>query len=246
MSLGSIAQALAVVGTAAGKGGASIPIVYPATEISSDVTLNRSYKGFELKDISTLWTELTSVGPDIDFLPGWTDSTQTVLQYTMRIGTIAQPKLQSAGALAFNYSQPASSVKSMSFIEDASLQATTEWAAGSGTDVGTTMSMATNTALTLAGWPMLEAQTDYRTITTQSILDTHTVADLATHAGSTFQFGLIVDATQPPSFGSYLLGDVAVVTVRNNIWIPDNDFTMRIVKMSGNSSTSITLDMQAA
>ncbi len=252
MSLGSIAVSLvrdvALDGT---KAGSSLPIVFPSIETDTDPTHVRNYNGYAVSTIDTLLSDLTNVinGPDIDFLPSWTDGSKQFLQYTMRVGTNEQPKIMTATQLTFDASAKKSSVKLLTSLEDASLMTTTDWALGSGDGTGVLMSVAQSSLATSNGWPLLEHETDYKTVDTQTTLDTHTAGDLAAFSAPTVQFGLTVDATKPPVFGSYTLGDNAFVRVANHVWIPDSPvagYAMRIVKMSGDSSTTITMDVQNA
>lgn len=246
MSLGGIAQALAVVGMS--HPGGTLPIVLPVSEVDTDPTHVRNYAGFELKNISDIWGLLTGVnnGPDVDFLPSWTDTTQQYIQWTMRTGTMAQPKLYAAAQVVFDASSPASSVSELTYAEDGSQLTTTEWAAGAGTDVGIVLSQASNTNLTGIGFPLLEEQIDYKTVSDQATLDTYTAGDLALHSVPVVQWTITVNALMPPVMSSYNIGDLARVRVANHIWIPDGDYPMRIVGMSGDSSTKLKLKVQGA
>lgn len=252
MTLGSIAVSLVQnVALAGAKAGSSLPIVFPTIIPDSDATHTRTYNGYSLTNIDRCLTELTNVinGPDIDFTPSWTSAARTQLQYTMRVGTTAQPKLMQAAPISFDASQPKSAVKLFTAVDDARSMATTEWALGAGQGIGTLVSVAQSTSLTSQGWPLLEQQTDYKTILDQITLDAHTAGDLATFTAPITQFGLTVDITQPPTFGSYLPGDNVFVAVRNHVWIPDSPpagYPMRLVKLSGNSSTSAVMDVQYA
>lgn len=244
MSLGSIARALAVVGTS--HPGGSLPIVLPGTETDADATHVRTYPGFELKNIADVWGLLTGVnnGPDIDFVPSWTDSTQAFIQWTMRVGTIAQPKLSAPNQVVFDASQPASSVSALTYAEDGSQLTTTQWAAGAGTDTGILMSQTTSATLTGNGFPLLEEQIDYKTVSDQATLDTYTKGDLALHSIPVVQWTMAVNALAPPVMTSYSIGDPARVRVAGHVWIPDGDYPMRIVGMSGDSSTKLVLKVQ--
>ena len=249
MSLASIARALAVVGMS--HPGGTLPIVLPATEVDADPTHVRNYNGFELKSIADIWSLLTGVnnGPDIDFLPSWTDASQTFIQWTMRTGTVAQPKLSAPQQVSFDASQPGSSVADLSYVSDSSQLATTQWAAGAGTDVGILMSQTSSSTLIGNGFPLLEDETDYKTVSDQATLDTYTAGDLALHGTPIKQWALSVDALQPPVMSSYNVGDVALVRIANHLWLPDSPaagLPLRIVGMSGDSSTKLMLKVQAA
>ena len=246
LSLGGIARALAVVGMS--HPGGSLPIVLPPTEASTDPTHVRNYAGYELKSISDIWGLLTGVnnGPDIDFAPSWTDASQTAIQWTMRTGTIPQPKLYAAAQVVFDASSPQSSVSELTYTEDGSQLTTTEWAEGGGTDVGIVMSQITSATLVANGFPLLEEEIDYRTVIDQATLDSHATGDLALHSVPVVQLGLSVNAMLPPVMSSYNIGDLARVRVVGHVWIPDGDYPMRIVGMSGDSSTKLKLKVQGA
>ena len=246
VSLATIARGLVQVATALAKPGSALPVVLPATETDTDTTHQRTYNGFDLSSVSDLISNLSGVisGPDVDFQPAWTDGTRTAFQWVMRAGTKAQPQLSSTIPVAFDATQPGSSVQSIDVTEDYSQLATTQWAKGSGSGTSELMSMAQSTALTAAGYPALERETDYTTVTTQSELDAHTAGDLATYSTPTVQWQLKVDGSATPALGSYLLGDTAKVNVRRHAWIPDGDYAMRILSQSGDGSNFQTLAMQ--
>lgn len=246
VSLASIAAGLVHVATALSKPGATLPIVLPPSQPDSDPTHQRTYNGFDLSSISDLISNLTGVigGPDIDFMPAWTDGTRSAFHWVMRTGTPAQPQLSSMLPVSFDATQPGSSVQSIDVTEDYSQLATTQWAKGSGDDTSTLMSMAQSSALTALGYPALERETDYTTVTTQAELDAHTAGDLATYSTPTVQWSVKVDGSATPALGSYLLGDTAKVNVRRHAWVPDGDYAMRILSISGDATNFQTLAMQ--
>ncbi|MET3635671.1 hypothetical protein [Curtobacterium oceanosedimentum] len=244
-SLGSIAVQAVQVATA--KPGGALPIVYPTLEADTNATHQRSYKGYELKDVDSVLTDLTGVinGPDIDFMPQWVDATRQQLQWVMRVGTDEQPQLYSPNAVRFNYGVPRSSVVDLSSTDDASQMVTDMWALGSGSDVSTGMSLQhSSPSLTALGWPLLEGEEDDKSITLQPNLDAFAQGQLATFATPTEQWGLKVNGALPPQLGTYLLGDIAIVRVRNHLWIPDGAYTMRMVAFSGDNTTTVTVAVQ--
>lgn len=246
MSLGGIAGALLQVGM--NHPGGSLPIIAPPSEADSDPTHTRTYFGYESKNISDLWDELTGVanGPDIDFVPSWTDSTQSYMQVTMRTGTVAQPKLGSTNQVVFDAAQPESSVSELDYTEDASQLTTTEWSAGSGTDVGILMSRIESDYLVGNNFPLLEEEVDYKTVSDQATLDSSATGDLNVYGMPIIEWSLKVDATKPPALTSYNVGDPCRVRIVNHVWLPDGDYNMRIVGIAGDSSTMVTLQVQGA
>ncbi|MBW4033037.1 MAG: hypothetical protein HIU88_10275 [Acidobacteria bacterium] len=246
VSLATIGRGLIQVATDMAKPGAALPIVLPPTESDTDTTHQRTYNGFDLSSVSDLIANLTGVigGPDIDFMPQWTDGNRSAFQWVMRAGTKAQPQLSSMLPVAFDATQPGSSVQTIDVTEDYSHLATTMWAKGSGSGTSEIVSMAQSTTLTSQGYPALERETDYTTVTTQAELDAHTAGDLATFSTPTVQWALKVDGSATPALGSYFLGDTAKVNVRRHEWVPDGDYAMRILSIKGDGSNSQTLAMQ--
>ena len=77
-------------------------------------------------------------------------------------------------------------------------------------------------------------------------MDTYATGDLTLHSAPVVQWTLTVDALQPPVMSSYSVGDLARVRIANHIWIPDGDYPMRILGVSGDSSTKLKLKVQGA
>lgn len=248
MTLGSIAAQIVGFVTSNSKPGAGLPITLPSTIPDTDPTHVKTYQGFNLKTAGSALTDLTNLinGPDIDFLPTWADATRSAINYQMRVGTTTQPQLYAPSKITFDASQPKSSVKKITYVDDSSQLATTQYGNGAGSDVDTLMSAATNPNLVNLGWPALEQQTDYKTETVQAKLDAAVQGDLAVAQKPTEQWGLIVDGTLAPVLGSYNLGDIAKVRVANHVWIPDGDYTQRVIAIQGDATTSVTLSVQGA
>jgi hypothetical protein len=247
LSLGTIASRLVGVAMSGSKPGSTLPITLPADVTDGDATHTRTYFGYELKSIGdTLLSELTGVqnGPDIDFQPVWVDSSRSAISWNMLVGTPIQPQIFSKAQVVFDASSPASSVQQVTYTEDASVMSTTQWSNGSGQDISTLMSQATSTQYTSNGWPLLEVEQDYKSVIDQATLDTHSLGDLNAHLSSTVQWTLTVDGTRAPVLGSYALGDIARVRVKDHYWIPNGEYLMRIVSIDGDSSMSVRLGVQ--
>ena len=251
MSLGSIAAELVRVATSSTKPGAELPIVLPNVEIDTDAGHTRTYAGFDLKSVSDLLNDITGVqdGPDIDFRPEWVDSNRSAIRWRMLVGSNEQPLLISQNQLAFDYAAPRSGVRQVDSTEDASQMATAQWAKGAGSDTSTLMSLAVDTTYTDLGFPLLENETDYTTVSDQGTLDTHAAGDQAAFAQPTEQYDVTVDALDDPPLGSYGLGDVATIRVQDHFWLPDSPpagYPVRILGYSGNGTTTVKLAVQDA
>lgn len=249
-SLGQIATQIVTLATSGGKSGASLPVVIPMlTETDTDSTHVRTYNGYEMKDTGTELDNLTKSlnGPDIHFLPQWTDSTRSHIQWVMRVGTLAQPVLTSSAAVMFDASAPKSSVQKLSELEDGSNLLTTDWAKGAGNAKQTLMSKKDNPGLISQGWPLIEGQTDYTTVSDQGTLDAHAQADLNVRQTAPKQWPFEVNAGLAPVLGSYLLGDTAYIRVKDHVWIPDTPARgqqVRIISVAGDNTPTVKLGVQ--
>lgn len=248
-SLGQIATQLVTLATTV-KPGSALPVVIPTlTETDTDSTHVRTYNGAELKDTGVELDNLTKSlnGPDIHFKPQWVDSTRSQVQWVMRVGSLAQPVLSSLQAVMFDASAPAASVQKMTELEDGSNLVTTQWAKGAGNTTSTVMSKKTSTTLTGQGWPLIEGQVDYRTVTDQATLDAHTQADQTARQTAPKQWPFEVNAGLSPVLGSYLLGDNAYIRVKDHVWIPDSPpqgYPVRIISIAGDNTPTVKLGVQ--
>jgi hypothetical protein len=244
LSLATIAKRLVQFSLA--RPGGTLPVVLPADESDGDGTRVRNYAGSDLNSIGQLITNLTGVigGPDIDFRPQWVDAARTRIQWLMITGTAMAPKITSSSQLAFESGAPEGNVRALTVAEDASGLTTDQWAKGSGSGPSTMISRTASRALPDLGWPLLEGEADHTDVTTPGTLDAYTAGDLAANSTTVSQWGLTVDAMSDPKLGSYALGDLPTVHVTGHFWIPDGTYPMRIVQISGDSSTAVKLDVQ--
>lgn len=249
MSLGSIGISVVKFVTDVSKPGCSLPIVYPSIETDTDPTHVKTYNGFNLKTAGSALLDLAGLinGPEHDFVPMWSDGNRSAINWLMKIGTDEAPLLTTSTPVSFDATQPGSAVKKLTYLEDASQVATRQWGNGSGTDVDTLMATANNDTLINAGWPALEQQKDYKSETSATALAAEVAGDLALAQSPTVQFGLEVDGSQPPQAGTYSLGQLVSVNVRNHIWVPNSPqggYNMRVVGIGGDSSTTVKLTVQ--
>jgi hypothetical protein len=218
----------------------TLPITFEAN--SSGDAHQLTWYGFDLQNIDTLLGNLNGYvdGPDFDFQPVWNDSSRSGCHYVMRTGT---PYLVTSNVLSLDGSQPQSPVTRIQLSDDASKLSTTQWAKGSGSDVNTLMSKFVDTSLTAQGWPLIEQETDYTTVTDQSVLDAHTQGDQAAYASPTQSFVVTIQAGTYPQLGTYDVGDLAFLTIRDHVWVPDGDYTLRIIQTASSSDSQAAVDL---
>lgn len=242
-SLPHIMQQLVQLTISSGLAGASLPIEFEANSWGDGY--QPAWYGFDLPNIDDVLTDLMGYdqGPDLDFQPVWDDAGRSSFHWVMRTGS---PYLVGSNILSLDGSVPLSPVATIQSTEDASKMSTVQHAKGSGSDVDTLLSHLVSRTYTQQGWPLVEQETDYTTVTDQPTLDQHVAGDQAAHAAPTEQRTVTVAADQAPPLGSYDLGDLVVLTIKDHVWIPDEDSTQRIIQyaQSSDSANAIDLTMQ--
>lgn len=242
-SLGTIAKQLVQLAHTHTAG--SLPIVLPGDEAGSNV---RTYQGYEMNVTGQALRDLTGVigGPEIQFVPRRRADDSRYIEWVMRVGTTEVPTLQQAGA---DWSWDASAVKSsvggITVQRDGTGMATRWWMQGGGTDKSTMFSEATSATLTNAGFPLLE-QTDstHSTVTVQATLDGYAAGALLESQGPTETWTLKVQRDEVPLAGTYRPGDWVSVTIGDKEpYLPTGIYRTRITQISGDDSTSVTVQL---
>ncbi len=204
VSLGTIAKRL--VATAIAHTGESLPVVLPA-DVAGIST--RTYPGYELAWVGDRLQELTQVdgGPDVSFEPRLTSDGLSV-QWVMRTGTDTDPLLHQTGQdWIWDRGAAKGGVTSLSVSIDATGMAQRAWAIGSGTEVDLLVGEADFPDPLDAGYPLLEADASYTSVTDQGTLDAHALSLILYAQRPWATWALAVRADAAPTLGTYRPGD---------------------------------------
>jgi hypothetical protein len=203
---------------------------------TSGTTRDRTYEGYDLIDTGQALKNLSQVqgGPDLmfDVLPTLPASGRPVR--ILRIGT---PTLgQSGSPHVFEYG---ANVLDYDWPSDGTRMATRAYAVGSGSERGALIAVAEDTDRYGDGWPMLEADAAYSTVSESDTLQGHADADQAAARLPVVIPTLLVrgDGTDRhgrkvgPSIGDYAPGDDARVVIDDADFFGGQpiDTTMRLV-----------------
>lgn len=203
----------------------------------SGVLRDRTWHGYELADVGGALKQLSEVegGPDIMFDVGANLDDNGRPIRLMRIGT---PLLGQQGSpFVFEYG---ASILSYRFPSDGTRMATRAYALGEGSERGAIIAVAEDTGTVDNGWPLLEVDANYSTVTEAATLQAHATADR--HAARlpvvlpTFKvagsgrdrFGQQVW----PSIGEYAPGDSARVVIQDQFFRDGLDVELRIVEIA--------------
>lgn len=205
--------------------------------VDSGVLRDRTWHGYELADVGQALKQLSEVegGPDILFgVAANLDSNGRPIRQ-MRIGNphlgqLASPFVFEKGAAIQSYRWPS----------DGTRMVNRAYALGEGSERGAIIAAVENTDSTANGWPLLEADANYSTVTDPATLQAHAVADryagrlpvvlptLTVSGDGTDRFGRRVHA----STGEYSPGDDARVIIRDRFFSEGIDVRMRLIDIS--------------
>lgn len=202
---------------------------------TSGVARDRTWHGYELADVGQALKQLSEVdgGPDIAFgVAANLDSNGRPIRQ-MRIGN---PLLGQQGSpFVFEYG---ANVTSYRWPSDGTRMATRTYALGEGSERGAIIAVSEDSASHDNGWPLLEADANYSTVTEAATLQAHAVADryaarlpvvlptLKVAGDGRDRFGRRVW----PSIGEFQPGDTARVVIRDRFFSQGLDVSMRIVE----------------
>ncbi len=227
-----------LVAIAQSHSGGDIGIV--ADTVNSDVLRDRTWHGYELADVGQALKQLSEVegGPDILFTVGANLDDNGRPVRLMRIGN---PHLGQQGS-PFVFESGAA-ITSYRWPSDGTRMATRAYALGEGSERGAIIAVTEDTYSHDNGWPLLEADANYSTVTEATTLQAHAAADryagrlpvvlpTITVAGDgTDRFGRRVW----PSTAEYQVGDDARVCIRDRFFSGTGlDTVMRIVEIAMN------------
>ncbi|SDP60578.1 hypothetical protein SAMN04487905_10616 [Actinopolyspora xinjiangensis] len=211
-------------------------------DTSSAITRDRTYHGYDLKTTGEALSQLSSVidGPDIRFDVG-SDSSGDITRGLL----IGEPDLgQSGSPLVFEYG---GNLTSYTWPSDGTGMSTRSYAVGDGLEAGTPIAVAEDTSRYAGGWPLLETETGYSSVTSSDVLTEHAEADQQAARLPVVLPTLTVRGDLPPQTGTYDPGDDARVIIRDRFHSRGLDTRMRIVDMDitpddgGGETTVLTM-----
>lgn len=230
-SLQGIARALVAQAQAETNG--NVPIVLPA-EIPGTAT--RAYRGSDVARVGERLSQLTQVmgGPDIRFPLRFTEDRMGV-EWLMLIGTPTQPLLYSSLEPVFNVGVARSSVSKLKARIDGSGLGSRAFSTGGAAGDEALAAVSSDSTLTAAGWPILDLMDSPRsTVSELSTLQEYADELVLRGRRPKTTLSFTHNLARKPSLSSFSVGDFARVRVRENLYLADREYRMRITSRSGN------------
>lgn len=223
--------------------GASLPVNLPELVAG---THDKTYKGYDLEWVSQRIKEITERldGPEVRWDPKFTADGQG-LEFDLRVGTDEAPEIAAPRPLLIRLGAAKSTGRGLTVKEDGSGLAGLGWGLGGRQDDQTVLVKVEDPWLVEHGFSLMEHVDADR----QTVSDPDTLASWVTEALRRRRLGseewtLQVRRNRPLA-GTYREGDHAEVKVTSDPYLPDGNYLMKIVSVSGsNDSDWITLRLR--
>lgn len=220
--------------------GGDLPIVLPAAAAGSRT---ESFPGFKLLWVGEQLRQLTTRenGPDIRFRPRYT-ADKLGIQWVMEAGTELAPLLTQAGDdWYFDRTVPNSPVVNVTTDEDATQMGQRAWVTGEGQAEGTLIATAYDPTQVDDGFPLLEVDQAYSSVSERATLGGH-AADLVGRSARPIERWKVI--VRAEAARGVLPGHYArVINRAGHAWLPDGESYLRVEKKTGDLSGDVTLEM---
>jgi hypothetical protein len=205
-------------------------ITTPAT---SGILVDRTYYGYELKNVYAAIQDLSKQLDGFDFniqvaYDGGGNPTKTLVLSYPKSGTTYSPTSLSAPVFQF----PSGNMIEYEYPEDASIAANTIYALGAGSNEGKLIATATDPTLLAAGFPLLEQEANYSDITDATMLGNLATGQIKATAYPPTTLRVVAPPSQNPQFGTYVIGDECRIIITDNRFPNTLDAIYRLVALS--------------
>lgn len=170
---------------------------------TSGVLRDRTYEGFELKDVLSALQQLAAVDNGFDFA---IDVAYVAGVPTKSLRLNYPRRGQTAARTGWQWEFPGN-IQSYTWPEDATTQAVRSWATGGGLGAGQLRASYTTTSSLDAGFPLLESKFAYGDVVEPATLQAHATADAKAMSLPVTIPTLMVRPDVDPTIGSYITGD---------------------------------------
>jgi hypothetical protein len=194
---------------------------------SSEVRLDRTYFGYQNVNTGDALRKLAELldGPDLMFDVGPMDAAGRPIRL-LRVGT---PRLgQQGSAHVWEYG---GNLLAYTWPSDATRMATRVFATGDGIEAGMLIAVSEDRVRYAHGWPMLEAENGYSSVTDPDELQSHADSDQLAARLPVVLPTLSVHGGLPPTTAEIGVGDDARVVIKDDFHTTGIDTLMRIVSI---------------
>lgn len=206
--------------------------IEPPDYVASGVIRQRYMYGYEFKSVGLEMEKLSSLINSFDYevqnyiKPDGSFGRKYAIGYP-RIGRNAN--ISDPNSLTFDYP---GNLLPFALHEDAETGAWVVWSVGAGEAASMLWSEATDTQYDVAGWPRLEEVTQYKSVSSQSTLDSHATNDLNGSLPPVSVWDLSLAPDSDVTINDFSVGDSAVFRIHSRRWKDPIVFVGRIAEIS--------------
>lgn len=246
LSLGTIAKRVVVQGQM--KKGGALPITFPIADetVLNDADHQRTYRGFNVQNISVddVLTKLSNVinGPDIMFRPRLIRDNQ--LTFDMWHGTEKQPRIYQKQTPTWDTTPVTGQVADMALVTTGTYMSNRTYSLGAGQDESLLIKVNTNEAPLMLQSPLLETVVNVGNSENATLVNTYGISSLWANKEPLSEIQMTVRGDGIIPFGEFWPGNLIHVVTKGMINIPDGVTQMRLLSMSGDSSSEVKVSLQ--
>lgn len=246
LSLGTIAKR--VVDLSMAKPGGALPITFPIADqtVVNDADHQRTYRGFNIQNLNThdVLTKLSNVinGPDVLFKPRLIRDNQ--LTFDMWHGTETQPRIYQKQTPVWDTTPATGPVTDISLITTGTYMTNRTYSIGAGQDEGLLMKVNTNEAPLQAQYPLLESVVNVGNSENPVVVNGYGISSLWSNKEPLSEIQMTIRGDGIIPFGEFWPGDMVHVITKGWINLPDGVNRMRLLSLSGNTSSEVKVSLQ--
>lgn len=246
LSLGTIAKRVVV--QAQNKLGGSLPITFavPDETAAMDADHERNYRGFNVQNIDcdAILTKLSNVinGPDIMFRPVLVRDNQ--LTFEMWTGTEKQPRIYQPITPVWDSTAVESNISNLQTTTTGTHQTSRTYSVGAGQDEGTLIRVNTNITPIQRQYPLLETVVSTSQSENPAVVNNHGLSNLVANSEPLVELQMTVRGDGEIPFGQFWPGYAVDVITKGWLSIPDGKNKMRLLNMTGDSSSEVKVALQ--
>ncbi|MET4059941.1 hypothetical protein ABIB35_001486 [Arthrobacter sp. UYP6] len=209
-----------------------LPIVYPATATAG---ASRTLYGYDFPVVADVLDEIMSTqgGPDVDFVPQWSEGNDPTFQWVMRAGALKD------GAWEWNLAAEKSGVTGLKWKQDASKVTTSAVGRGEGSEKNVIHKRVQADGLGYALERVVSSN-----LKKVAEVEAHTRGHLATYQTPTEQWGFGIQANGHVPVTDLRLGGSVRLWSSADPVIPDGLHVHRLIQYSGDLGLSVKLGIQ--
>lgn len=232
LSLATLCAKVVQAGITAPSNDWKLPIVYPADVAGNS---SRTLYGYDFPVVADVLDELMAIqdGPDIDFMPQWTEGADPAFRWVMRAGSLKD------GAWEWNLAAEKSGVTGLKWKQDAAKVTTSAIGRGEGSEKNVIHKRVQTDGLGYALERVVPGNQK-----TVAAVESHTRGHLATYQTPTEQWSMGVLANGHVPVTDLQLGGSVRLWSSGDPVIPNGLTVLRLIQFSGDLGLSVNFGVQ--